>query len=152
MSWSGIDRWLGGPYESELACMSWDELRRLADAGWEIGSHTHTHPMLTALDGEALDEELRGSREVCGDRLGRECVSLAYPYGEHDPHVVAAAARAGYEAAATLPGRVHGPEPLRWPRVGVYHHDRQWRFRVKISRAVRKLRSSATWQRLARAD
>ena len=34
--------------------MSWAELRTLADAGWEIGSHTVTHPHLTQLDDATL--------------------------------------------------------------------------------------------------
>ena len=38
MRWPGIDQWLGGPHEDELACMSWDQLRELADDGWEVGS------------------------------------------------------------------------------------------------------------------
>ena len=35
--------------------MSWDQLGGLAEAGWEIGSHTRTHPHLTQVgdDGAA---------------------------------------------------------------------------------------------------
>jgi len=149
MSWPGIDRWIGGPHEPELECMSWDELGRLADSGWEIGSHTHSHPRLTTLDDQTLDEELVTSREVCAKRLGRTCASLGYPYGDHDPRVIVAARRAGYEAAGTLPGPLHPPEPLRWPRVGVYHRDDARRFRAKVSPLVRGLRASRAWHRLA---
>jgi peptidoglycan/xylan/chitin deacetylase (PgdA/CDA1 family) len=54
MTWPGIDQWLGGPHEAELRPMSWEQLGGLADAGWEIGSHTCSHPHLTQLDDAAL--------------------------------------------------------------------------------------------------
>jgi peptidoglycan/xylan/chitin deacetylase (PgdA/CDA1 family) len=142
MSWPGIDQWVGGRFEPELVAMSWEELAGLAHEGWEIGSHTCSHPRLTGLDGAALDAELRTSREVCEERLGRPCVSLAYPYGDHDARVVAAAGAAGYRVAGTLPGRFGSPEPLTWPRVGVYFGDDWRRFRIKVSPKVRSFRAS----------
>ena len=145
MTWAGIDGWLGGPYEPELAPMSWDELGRLAAAGWEVGSHTHTHPRLTTLGDAELAEELTRSRELCSEHMGTACRTVAYPYGDHDERVVAAAGRAGYGAAATLSARLSRPEPLRWPRVGVYHADDMHRFRAKVSPSVRKLRAMRAW-------
>jgi peptidoglycan/xylan/chitin deacetylase (PgdA/CDA1 family) len=149
MSWPGIDHWLGGRHEFELMPMSWDQLRHLADAGWEIGSHTRTHPRLTQLGDQALAEELIGSRRDCERRLGGPCESLAYPYGDHDPRVVEASDDAGYVAACALPARLYRPAPLRWPRIAVYRADRGARFRLKISPTVRRLRASWAWQPVA---
>jgi peptidoglycan/xylan/chitin deacetylase (PgdA/CDA1 family) len=145
MAWPGIDQWLGGEHESELSCMSWEELARLDAAGWEIGSHTHSHPRLTTLDDDSLADELGRSREICTESLGKPCRSLAYPYGDHDARVVAATEAAGYTAAVTLPPALHRAQPLRWPRLGIYHHDTMERFRAKVSPAVRRLRSSRGW-------
>ena len=146
MAWPGIDQWLGGPYEGELRCMSWDQLAELDAAGWEIGSHSHTHPRLPILSDRALAEELTQSRELCAERIGKPCLALSYPYGDHDERVVAAAARAGYTAGATLPARLHPSSPLRWPRIGVYHVDHLRRFRAKISPTLRRLRGSRAWE------
>jgi peptidoglycan/xylan/chitin deacetylase (PgdA/CDA1 family) len=146
MSWDGIDRWLGGAHEHELRCLDWAELRGLADAGWEVGSHTRTHPRLTRLGDAELDAELEGSRAECEQRMGRPCVSIAYPYGDVDERVAAAARRAGYRVGASLPkGRFSSRDTLDWPRVGVYHRDDLRRFRLKTSRALRALRSSPAW-------
>jgi len=145
LKWDGIDQWHGGEHESELLPMSWDQLGGLAEAGWEIGSHTCTHPHLTGVDDEALREELVRSREEVERRLGRACPTLAYPYGDHDERVVAAAGAAGYAAAGTLPARLHAARPLAWPRVGIYHGDDERRFRLKVSRAMRRLRGSRLW-------
>lgn len=133
MAWDGTDRWLGGPHEDELRCMSWEELDRLAEAGWEIGSHTRSHPRLTQLDDESLAAELEGSRTACEQRLGRPCRSLAYPYGDWDERVASAAGAAGYESAATLAASAPEGRPLAWPRIGIYNKDATWRWRLKLS-------------------
>ncbi len=140
LCWPGIDHWRGGPHEEELRGLSWEHLESLAAAGWEIGSHTLTHPRLTQLEDRALAGELGDSRTACEHYLGRQCRSLAYPYGDIDSRVIAAAADAGYEAGAALPPRLHRSTPLEFPRVGVYHPDSLIRFRVKVSPLVRHLR------------
>ena len=143
MAWPGIDAWIGGPHESELVPMSWDEIRELHSDGWEIGSHTVSHPKLTTLSDEQLEEELSASRTACEEAVGAPCESLAFPYGDHDDRVVSATGRAGYLAAATLPSRWSGEMPLRWPRVGIYNADDMRMFRLKVSTPMRRLRRNA---------
>jgi peptidoglycan/xylan/chitin deacetylase (PgdA/CDA1 family) len=140
MRWEGIDQWLGGPHEQETVCLRWDELREVASAGWEVGSHTCSHPHLTSLDDAALERELVDSRATCSDKLGTPCRSLAYPFGDVDPRVIEAARSAGYELGASLPKRFRSIDPLDWPRVGVYHADDLRRFKLKVSRLSRRIR------------
>ena len=145
LRWDGIEQWHGGEHEQELVPMTWDQLGELAEAGWEIGSHTRSHPHLTEIGDDALRDELVESKRVVEERLGRPCATLAYPYGDHDERVVAAAGAAGYAAAGTLPARLHAERPLAWPRVGIYHDDDERRFKLKVSRVMRRLRSSRIW-------
>ena len=142
LSWPGIDHWLEGPFADELAPLSWAALRSLADAGWEIGSHTCSHPHLTSVSDGQLRRELAESRAELEHGLGRRCRSLAYPFGSVDGRVVEAARSAGYEAAATLPIRLGRAEPLAWPRIGLYRTDGARRFRIKVSRVNRALRAT----------
>ena len=145
MRWPGIEEWIGGPHEPELTPMSWDELGLLRDAGWEVGSHTCSHPRVSRLDDAALARELGDSRRVCERRLG-PCRTLALPYGDGDARTLAAARDAGYVAVAGLPdGGARGPG---WPRVGIYPADGPARFRLKVSRPVRRLRGSRAARRL----
>lgn len=135
-AWPGIDEWIGTRWERELTGASWMELERLTDAGWEIGSHTRAHPHLTSLDDGSLRRELQGSREDCVAATGLPCRSLAYPYGEADSRVAAAAAEVGYEAAATLADRIPAPtnghpDPMLLPRLGVHQQDDWARLRLK---------------------
>lgn len=138
MSWPGIDRWLGGPHEAELLCMSSGQLGDLAERGWEVGAHTHTHPRLSGLRGGELAAELERPPALLREWLGRPCRSLAYPYGDFSADTVVAVRAAGYSAAATLDRSVPSEEPLRWPRVGIYHGEPSWRFRLKVSQPVRR--------------
>lgn len=142
MSWPGIDNWIGTEHERELAPMSWAQLSGLAAGGWEIGSHTRSHPHLTGVDDAALEDELAGSRAEVERRLGLPCRTLAYPYGDHDRRVVAASREAGYAACGTLPSPLPRPgDPHAYPRVGVYNRDDLRRFSLKVSPAVRRVRS-----------
>jgi len=140
LSWDGIDQWRGGPHDHELASLSWRELRGLADHGWEVGSHTCSHPHLPQVDDGRLRDELERSREACAEGMRRPCSSLAYPYGSVDARVVQAARDAGYDAAAALPARLHGRRRHEWPRAGIYHGDDLRRFGLKVSPVVRAAR------------
>jgi len=140
MRWSGIEEWLGTADENELCPMDWNELGALAEEGWEVGSHTCSHPHLTELDDERLAAEMEESRSACAAGLARPCDTIAYPYGDVDERVIRAAAAAGYRAAAALPQAPHAPSDLRWPRIGIYRWDGRTRSRLKVSPLVRRMR------------
>ena len=132
-------RWPG--LEQSEESLGWSELELLREAGWEVGSHTATHPLLPDLGDAELERELVASRATIEKRLGA-CETLAYPYGRADERTATAAARAGYLAAFTL-GRAHRPdEPLRRPRLGLRDVDRGARLRLRLSRAATLTRRS----------
>ena len=143
---------VGGPHEHELMPMSWEELRALQDAGWEIGSHTCSHPMLTSVDDERLTDELQTSKLRCEEMLGRPCRTIAYPSGDFDARVVRFTRAAGYVAAGTLPVRFdRSPDPLAYPRVSIQRDDSMRAFAAKVSRVTRLVRTTALWPALERA-
>jgi starch synthase len=137
--------WGDTEHRGELRSMDWADLARLADEeGWEIGSHTRSHPMLTRLPDSELAAELADSRAACEAGLGRPCLSLAYPFGDFDSRVARAAAAAGYRQAATLfGGEPSDPSPLEWPRVAINRHHTPRAFRVKTALPVRRARTRA---------
>jgi peptidoglycan/xylan/chitin deacetylase (PgdA/CDA1 family) len=146
MGWEGYDSWLGTEHEDELLCMSWEQLGELRDAGWEIGSHTCSHPRLSQADDATIAAELSESRRVCEERSGAPCVSFAYPYSDYDARAVQAVADAGYRFAVSVPRRPTAPLPLEWPRVGVSHGEgarrvvrRAWSRRLGPSPAARAM-------------
>jgi peptidoglycan/xylan/chitin deacetylase (PgdA/CDA1 family) len=140
MTWAGVDHWVGGPHERELAPLSREQLDALVEAGWEVGSHSRSHPRLPELDDGDLEAELTASRADIEDTLGTPCRSVAYPYGHVNRRVAAAAARAGYEAGAALAAHELRLDPLRWPRVAVYRPDSPGYFGLKVSPLARRAR------------
>ena len=120
-------------YPDELRTMTFDDLRSLAERGIEVGSHAITHPRLTELSDHELARELGRSREEFEAELGRPCLFLAYPFGDEDARVRAAARSAGYVGAFSFPGRRTPVDPYGLPRVGVYRKDGVVRTALKVS-------------------
>ncbi len=93
------------------ATLSRPELRALADAGHEIGCHSHSHYILSTLPETTWDREIRGPRVTLEDIVGREVRHFAWPYGM--PRHITEAQKdyclaAGFASiAAATPGMLH---------------------------------------------
>lgn len=59
------------------------EIEELAAAGWEIGTHTHTHARLEGASAFVVDDELRRSLDALA-AIGITASTMAYPYGAND--------------------------------------------------------------------
>jgi peptidoglycan/xylan/chitin deacetylase (PgdA/CDA1 family) len=76
-------------------------VRDLVASGWELDSHTFTHPDLTTVDDVRLWREVDGSRRALR-RLFHVAVDFfCYPNGRYDARVVRSVRRAGYLGATT---------------------------------------------------
>jgi peptidoglycan/xylan/chitin deacetylase (PgdA/CDA1 family) len=87
----------------------------------EIGSHTLSHPTLSAIAASERREEIATSKRVLEDQLGREVHSFAYPFGARgtfDDAAVRDVDDAGYACAFTnVSGSFRaGSDALRIPR------------------------------------
>jgi peptidoglycan/xylan/chitin deacetylase (PgdA/CDA1 family) len=108
-------------------------VRRLIDAGWEIDSHTLTHPDLTALDAAALQHEVAGSRETLRQQFGVPVDFFCYPSGRFDARVVAVVKAAGYLGATTTEYGLARPRDVyRLARVRVNGGDGVAAFGAKM--------------------
>jgi peptidoglycan/xylan/chitin deacetylase (PgdA/CDA1 family) len=127
-------------HAATMRSLDWPMLEAMKEGGFEVGSHTLSHPHLPRLGGERLREELWQSRAAIRERLGA-CDTLAYPFGEWNAEVAAAAAECGYRFAFTLPtvGGQRRAGPLSIPRVNVDHRDGERRFAAKLSPWGRRL-------------
>jgi peptidoglycan/xylan/chitin deacetylase (PgdA/CDA1 family) len=76
-------------------------VRAMIKAGWEIDSHTITHPDLTTVDDRRLWDEVHGSRVDLRHMFHVPVDFFCYPSGRYDTHVIDAVRRAGYLAATT---------------------------------------------------
>lgn len=116
----GINEWDSRAGDAKEPMMTAAQIRELSDAGFEIGSHTVTHPHLTDIPNDQLDREAIDSKHQLEDIIGKEVVSFSYPYGDHDERVIAAAVAAGYKYAVSTKLGVAGMSGLYdIPRVNV---------------------------------
>jgi peptidoglycan/xylan/chitin deacetylase (PgdA/CDA1 family) len=146
-----VSGWLGGehPDAPGMAILDVDGVRRLRDAGVEIGAHGRRHLHLPLATDDELAEELLGGRGDLEDVLGAPIGSLAYPYGESDARVRAAAERAGFAAACRTSGEGRWDDPLDLPRQAMGNGASMLGLRLKrIDRYEALLRARpARWAR-----
>lgn len=79
--------------------MNWDQVREMAAAGIEFGSHTVTHPVLTSLTPAEIRHELAESKREIENRLQTSCDVISYPVGRSfafDDNITVIARECGY--------------------------------------------------------
>lgn len=79
-------------------------IRRLSDAGHEIGCHTRSHLRAVDTPGATYRADLAANREALHERFGVAAKSFAYPYGSVTPAAKAAAGALYRTSRTTAPG------------------------------------------------
>lgn len=125
--------------------MNWDEIRQLKQAGFYIGSHSHTHPMLASLtDEKEIEYELKKSADIIEQQLGYYPTTISYPIGSWDDRVVKMAKKTGYKIGLIVGQKFYNPrfdDIMTVPRVELYSES-WWKTRLKINgiyQSARKL-------------
>ncbi len=79
------------------------ELREMAGSPWvEIGNHTLDHAVLTRYSPNDAEAQIAGAQRWLGEELGQVPFFIAYPNGDANPEVVAAAQRQGLRLGVTV--------------------------------------------------
>jgi peptidoglycan/xylan/chitin deacetylase (PgdA/CDA1 family)/UDP-N-acetylglucosamine:LPS N-acetylglucosamine transferase len=82
--------------EPQVPLMNNKHIDEMSSAGIEFGSHTVTHPDLAHCSPEKMRNELVESKQRIEQLIGKEVISVAYPYGSLNDTIKAAAAETGY--------------------------------------------------------
>jgi len=88
--------------------MTWTDVKHLASAGFEIGSHTVSHHSLGSMSAAEVEEELAQSRGRILQETGLPPHGMAYPFGtvrDVSPLIADIAEKVGYRHAVTA---IHG--------------------------------------------
>jgi peptidoglycan/xylan/chitin deacetylase (PgdA/CDA1 family) len=99
--------------------LSQNDLQNLSDSGFEIGSHSMTHPNLPGLKPEELRRELRDSKDQLEQWISSPVLHFSSPFGGYTAEVVEAALEAGYSSFATSQIGVNRPGASILRRVAV---------------------------------
>jgi len=82
--------------------MNADQIKEMAAAGWEVGSHSISHLDVTALEPYRQRHEVVDSRTELENALGVPILTIAYPFGLSNPGVIDYAHFAGYIGGMSL--------------------------------------------------
>lgn len=123
--------------------MSWEQVQELSENGVDIQCKTRTHRNMKRLRKNesfkdyvaSLEMELVYPKKLIKKRLGKECICLAYPYGETNNLVIALLKKHGYRAAFTATGKSNPffVDKFRIYRSEVYGHDDMKTFKEKLT-------------------
>jgi peptidoglycan/xylan/chitin deacetylase (PgdA/CDA1 family) len=104
--------------------LDWNQIRDFIRHGFEIGSHTASHPDLTSLSDWRLKDELIRSKAVLEDKTDKPVRFLSFPFGRHNRRVVDSAITAGYERGLAFWRRLESdPEGFVAETRAVYSFD-----------------------------
>ena len=122
------------------------DVRALADAGMEIGTHGMQHRSWRDMSAEQAQDELVAARERLEDAAGHRIDTAACPFGAYDRGALKQLRRAGYAHVMTSDGGHTSPASWLQPRNTLRRtHD--------LATVVRHLlhESPSRWQRLTRS-
>jgi|APSaa5957512493_1039668.scaffolds.fasta_scaffold00145_22 peptidoglycan/xylan/chitin deacetylase (PgdA/CDA1 family) len=61
--------------------LNWEDVKTLLGSGVEIGSHSISHHNLFEIDENLITKELKESKELIENKIGKTINSFSYPYG-----------------------------------------------------------------------
>lgn len=117
------------------AMLNWSDLAEIAEAGIEIGAHSHQHPELDRLSGDKLRDELDAPKRMLEDKLGLAVPGLAYPFGLWNARARRASREAGYAYAYAVRSAMATSEsdPFTLPRLTVDHTTTMEQFGAMVN-------------------
>ena len=121
--------------------VSWAALRDAVSTGLiTVGSHTHSHAVMTSLDATTAAEELTRSCDLIESALGTRCEHFAYPKAMRPSAAAETEVRRRFMSAALAGNRPNRPgrtDPARLGRTPVKRSDGLRRFETKACGGTR---------------
>lgn len=96
---SGMAGVQSGPPEHCDSFLAWAQVKAMAAAGIDFGSHTVNHQLLATIPSDEVREELEASKRAIEKELTEEIVSFAYPSGSHNAECRRLVADSGFQLA-----------------------------------------------------
>jgi len=112
------------------------QVREMVSAGWELASHTVTHPDLPSASEAQLEDELVRSRRILERDFDTPVTNFCYPAGRYDDRVIAAVKEAGYRSAtSTEPGLARPSDRWSLDRIRIQLGDGAKELEAKLAAA-----------------
>ncbi len=115
--------------------LDWQELKEIKELGFEIGSHTQSHELLTGMSYQQQFKELSESKKELQDTLGVEVYSISYPFGRFNQETIRCTEEAGYKyglASIYFKNIEEKKSSYALRRFNIYRFDTSEQFELKI--------------------
>jgi peptidoglycan/xylan/chitin deacetylase (PgdA/CDA1 family) len=118
-----------------------DELKKLASSSLvTIGGHTVTHPHLSQLSDDEMRQEIRDSKRILEQWLGKPVTLYAYPFGNYADYNEATkriTREEGFTAGFSIEERTatSADDLYELPRMVVFDEP-LWMFKVRVSGVI----------------
>lgn len=89
--------------------MTWEQLKEMSDNCMSIQSHCVSHSPLETLTMDMLRLEIRSSKEIIEDKVGKKVTSLSLPHGSQHPGLLQEASDCGYKFVCTSEINYYNP-------------------------------------------
>ena len=121
--------------EIKFPLMSVEMIREMQDYGIEFGAHTFNHPKLNTLSNEEIEHQIVDVKKPLEEKIGKEIITFAYPYGILNDYAKEMVKKAGYTfALATDSGSVCLSDDLyQIRRIAIFPNTNLFSFKRKVA-------------------
>lgn len=95
-------RWLRREAETMRPMLNWDQLAEVCASSIECGAHSHSHQQLDTLSEGTARDEIVHCKQILEEKLNKEVLTFAYPYGYHSAALEHLVRAAGYTSACAV--------------------------------------------------
>ncbi len=103
--------------------LSKQDVKNLSSAGAEVGSHSHSHPIFTAIPEELVEFEMLKSKNILEEITGAKVQILAYPNGQFNSNIENLALKSGFNYLLKTEDKINtidNPETDTFFRINQY--------------------------------
>jgi len=121
--------------ERKFSLMSVEMIKEMQDYGIEFGAHTFNHPKINTLSNEEIEHQIVDVKKPLEEKIGKEIITFAYPYGILNDYAKKMAKKVGYTfALATDSGSVCLSDDLyQIRRIAIFPNTNLFSFKRKVA-------------------
>lgn len=85
-----VGAWMPAQPQYDTTHFTWAEAKEMHERGHEMSNHTWSHPDMTTLTPEQLEQEIRKNDEAILQNIGTPSITFCFPYNAYNETVLAA--------------------------------------------------------------
>ena len=123
------------PLGNQIPLLDWEDLKKLSQAGVELGDHSYSHPNLKQMNRTEVENQIETSQAVFKEQVGFKPSIMAYPEGKFNQVLIECLKSYGYHLGFSIDrGLVYrNDDPFRLRRSGVTNKTTWLEFKARVT-------------------